>query len=63
MLKARLFLRIGGHRQQQTDRIVNNFLRWFVTEPRTYIKKRGKRRQCCDFRKERQIVKEHIIRS
>ena len=30
---------------QQTGRIVNNFLRWFVTEPRTYIKERRKRRQ------------------
>ena len=41
MLKARSFERNGGHRFQQTDRIVNNFLRWFITEPRTYIKERG----------------------
>ena len=25
--------------------IVNNFLRWFATEPRTYIKERRKQRQ------------------
>ena len=30
---------------QQTGRIVNNFLRWFVTEPRTYIKEKRMRRQ------------------
>ena len=34
-----------GTKDQQTDKIVNNFLRWFVTEPRTDIKERRKRRQ------------------
>ena len=37
-----LFFKNG---RQQTGRIVNNFLRWFVTEPRTYIKEKRKRRQ------------------
>ena len=45
MLKAQLFLKNGGHRSQQTERIVNNFLTWFVTEPRSYIKERRERRQ------------------
>ena len=49
MLKARLFERNGGPRFQQTDRIVNNFLRWFVTEPRTYFKERRKQRQWVQF--------------
>ena len=34
-----------GTKDQQTDKIVNNFLRWFVTEPRTYIKERRKQKQ------------------
>ena len=33
-----------GTKDQQTDKIVNNFLRWFVTEPRTYIKERRKQK-------------------
>ena len=37
-----LFFKNG---RQQTGRIVNNFLRWFVTEPRTYIKEKRKQRQ------------------
>ena len=45
MQKARLIFKNGGRRKQQPDRIVNNFLRWFITEPRTYIKERRKRRQ------------------
>ena len=34
-----------GTKDQQTDKIVNNFLRWFVTEPRTYVKERRKQKQ------------------
>ena len=49
MLKARLFLKNGGHRSQQTESIVNNFLKWFVTEPRSYIKERRERRQWVRF--------------
>ena len=49
MLKARLFLKNGRHRYQQTDRFVNDFLMWFVTGPRTYIKERRKRRQWVRF--------------
>ena len=41
-----MFLKNGGHRQQQTDRIVNNCWRGFVTDPSTaLIKERRKQRQ------------------
>ena len=49
MLKAWLFLKNGGHRSQQTERIVNNFLKWFVTEPRSYIKEGESEDNGCDF--------------
>ena len=49
MLKVQLFLKNGGHRSQQTESIVTNFLKWFVTEPRSYIKERRERRQWVRF--------------
>ena len=40
MLIAQLFLKNDGHRQQQTDGIVNNCWRRFVTKPRMYKRKK-----------------------
>ena len=60
--KRGYFLKMADIGHQQTDRTVNNFLRWFVTEPRTYIKERKKRRQQMPWmRKRDSIIKEHII--
>ena len=44
-VKGAVFLKNGWHRQQQTYKIDYNFFRWFVTEPKTYIKEKRKRGQ------------------
>ena len=52
MSKAWLFFKNDRYKQQQTDRIVNNCWREFVTEPRTYyiLKKGQNKENGCAFR-------------